>query len=84
MARQGEAWDSIWLDARLATMAAGGAAYGAVEDAALAVAGGRIAWLGPQADLPGAPADSASSSKCRATSRPSPRMQEPRPPICRS
>nr|WP_322096015.1 imidazolonepropionase [Pelagibius litoralis] len=33
--------------------------YGAVEAAALAVAGGRIAWLGPQSALPGAPADLA-------------------------
>ena len=39
-------WDAIWTDGRLATMA-GGAPYGAVEDAAIAVADGRIVWLGP-------------------------------------
>lgn len=46
------AWDSLWINARLATMEAeAGGAYGAVEDAALAVEDGRIAWLGPMADL---------------------------------
>ncbi len=47
-------WDAIWTNGRLATMA-GSAPYGAVEDAAIAVAGGRIAWLGPTAELPGRP-----------------------------
>src|SRR3546814_464689 len=49
-------WDDLWTGAHLATMMAGGAAaYGAIEDGALAVEGGRIAWTGPAADLPGAP-----------------------------
>ena len=53
-------WDSLWRKARLATMTAdGGAPYGAIEDAALAVADGRIAWLGRESELPGAPADLA-------------------------
>ncbi len=52
-------WDSLWIDARLATMAEAGAAYGAVEGAALAVDDGRIAWLGPMAELPAAPVDCA-------------------------
>ena len=53
-------WDSLWRNARLATMTAdGGAPYGAIEDAALAVADGRIAWLGRESELPGAPADLA-------------------------
>ncbi len=47
-------WDAIWTNGRLATMADGGP-YGAVESAAIAVAGGRIAWLGPTAELPGQP-----------------------------
>ena len=55
-------WDSIWYDARLATMTVGGAAYGAIEDAAIAVADGRIAWLGPVAELPAAPADCAAET----------------------
>jgi imidazolonepropionase len=49
-------WDSLWIDLRLATMAPGGAPYGAIENAALAVSGDRIAWLGRMSDLPGAPA----------------------------
>jgi len=46
-------WDLLFTEARLATMTEGGSPYGAVEQAALALAGGRIAWLGPQAALPG-------------------------------
>jgi len=42
-------WDALWIDARLATMAAAG--YGAVEDGALAISDGHIAWLGRRADL---------------------------------
>ncbi|MFQ5959418.1 MAG: imidazolonepropionase [Alphaproteobacteria bacterium] len=55
MGRRDDFWDSLWINARLATMTAGGDAYGAIENAALAVAGGRIAWLGPMGDLPAAP-----------------------------
>jgi len=36
----------------LASMAAGGAPYGLVEDAAIAIEAGSIAWAGPRADLP--------------------------------
>jgi len=57
-------WDAIWLNGRLATMAVSGATsgpgagapYGAIEGGAVAAADGRIAWVGAQADLPGAPA----------------------------
>ncbi len=51
-------WDAIWTNGRLATMC-GGAPYGAIEDGAIAVAAGRIAWAGPRAELPGAPEDLA-------------------------
>ncbi len=47
-------WDAIWTNGRLATMS-GGASYGAIEYGAIAVADGRIAWVGPRAELPGAP-----------------------------
>ncbi len=46
-------WDRVWVNANLATMVAsrdGGNAYGEVKDAALAVRGDRIAWLGSSAD----------------------------------
>lgn len=55
-------WDRIWINANLATMIPDAASpYGEVHDAALAVTGGRISWLGPSDALPGAPAELASS-----------------------
>ncbi len=46
-------WDLLLTDARIATMRAGAPdPYGAVEDGALAVRDGRIAWVGPRSDLP--------------------------------
>jgi len=42
----------VWQNARLATMTPGGAAYGAIEDGAIAIADGRIAWIGQRRDLP--------------------------------
>jgi imidazolonepropionase len=48
-------WESLWRNATLATMAGDGAS-GLIEAGALAAEAGRIAWLGPEAALPGAPA----------------------------
>ncbi len=48
-------WDTLWLDANLATMAPGGALYGAIADGVIAAKDGRIAWVGNRAELPGAP-----------------------------
>jgi len=42
----------IWANARLATMVAGGRPYGAIEDGAIAITDGRIAWVGARRDLP--------------------------------
>jgi imidazolonepropionase len=43
---------TLLTDLTLVSMTAGGAPYGLVEDAAIAVKGGRIAWAGAAADLP--------------------------------
>ena len=43
----------VWLNARLATMQAGEDPYGTIEDGAVAVLDGRIAWVGPRKQLPG-------------------------------
>ena len=55
-------WDAIWVKGRLATMTSPGASpgpgtppFGAIEDGAIAVNKGTIAWVGPAADLPGPP-----------------------------
>src|SRR5580698_2471373 len=42
-------WDQAWAGANLATMA-GAAPYGGIHDAAIAVKGERIAWIGPSAE----------------------------------
>jgi imidazolonepropionase len=44
-------WDSIWINAHLATMN-GDAPYGGIENGAIAVKDGVIAWVGAQIDLP--------------------------------
>src|SRR5512145_510590 len=46
-------WDTLWLDANLATMTPGSVGYGAIERGAIGVKDGRIAWIGYAADLPG-------------------------------
>jgi len=48
-------WDTLLIDGHVATMVPGEQPYGAIRDAALGIEAGRIAWVGPQADLPGAP-----------------------------
>ena len=45
-------FDTIWLDARLATLAPGRPALGIVERGAIAAKDGRIAFAGPAAELP--------------------------------
>jgi len=45
-----QVFDSVWFDVNLATMAGGH--YGMIENGALAIRDGRIAWLGKRADLP--------------------------------
>jgi imidazolonepropionase len=47
-------WDILFMDAHLATMTQD-APYGMVENGALAIADGKIAYAGPAASLPGKP-----------------------------
>jgi imidazolonepropionase len=47
-------WDTLWVDANLATMTPG-KPYGAVPRGAVAAKDGRIAWVGYAADLPKPP-----------------------------
>ena len=44
-------WDTLYCDVNLARMTANGPPFGALEDAVLAVAGGRIEFVGPRSDL---------------------------------
>jgi imidazolonepropionase len=46
-------FDRLLTDCRAATMVAGDAPYGAIEDAAILIREGRIAWIGPRAELAG-------------------------------
>jgi imidazolonepropionase len=43
-------WDRVWIGADIATMVAGSEPYGKLKNAALAVKGERIAWIGPAAE----------------------------------
>ncbi len=45
-------YDTIWTNARLATMASDAPGLGVVEDGVVAARDGRIAFVGPRADLP--------------------------------
>jgi len=44
--------DLLITDCHVATMTEGGQPYGAIEDAAILIGDGRIAWVGQRADLP--------------------------------
>ena len=44
--------DRLLIDCHVATMVKGLVPYGAIQDAAVVIADGRIAWVGPRADLP--------------------------------
>jgi len=49
-------YDTLWVNARLATMTPGPDPYGTIEDGALAARDGAIAWIGPHGALPAPPA----------------------------
>lgn len=46
-------FDAVWVNANLATMAPGGAPYGAIHDGVVAVREGKVAWLGARKDWTG-------------------------------
>jgi imidazolonepropionase len=53
-------YDTLWVNARLATMTPGDDPYGTIEDGALAARDGTILWVGAREDLPaGAHGDAA-------------------------
>ncbi|MGI9271769.1 MAG: imidazolonepropionase [Woeseiaceae bacterium] len=45
-------WDLLITDARIATMRDDGSDYGLIEDGAIAIADGTLAWVGAQSQLP--------------------------------
>lgn len=45
-------WDLLLTDLNVATMRSDSGAYGVIENAALAIKGDRIAWIGPKSELP--------------------------------
>jgi len=45
-------WDLLLTGARIATMAGAGGPWGRIDDGAIAIADGRIAWIGPAPELP--------------------------------
>ena len=47
-----ESVDALWINGHLATMT-GEAAYGTIQDGALATSGSKIAWVGEKRTLPG-------------------------------
>lgn len=54
-------WELLLTDARIATMRAGAQDYGVIEDGAIAIENGDIAWIGPHSELPDAVAKSTRS-----------------------
>jgi imidazolonepropionase len=58
-------WDSVWLDARLATLdPAVAGELGVIEDGAIGVRDGRITWVGRRRALPGQLPDTVDVHEC--------------------
>ena len=54
-------WDLLLTGARIATMRADASGYGEIEQAAVAISDGKLAWVGPEAELPRGQADETRS-----------------------
>ncbi len=54
-------WDLLLTDARVATMRPSGDDFGEIDDAAIAIADGAIAWAGPASALPDGQAEATHS-----------------------
>ena len=54
-------WDSLLTDVNVATMRRGAGPYGAIENAAIAIKDGSIAWIGPRSQMPGSSAKESRS-----------------------
>ncbi len=52
MSTSPQQWQTLWINVNLATMQDGGNSYGSIENGALAISQGKIAWLGAMDDLP--------------------------------
>ncbi len=48
-------WDSLWLNGKIATMEPSQVPYGALDDGAIGIEDGQIAWVGERARLPDEP-----------------------------
>ncbi len=54
-------WQSLWINANIATMGVNGRPYGLIDDAAIGVSKGKISWLGKMSDLPAPPLELANN-----------------------
>jgi imidazolonepropionase len=45
-------WDTLWFNARIATMRSGDTAFGLQENSAIGISRGAIVWVGASADIP--------------------------------
>ena len=51
MSKISPTWQTLWTNVNLATMTEGAHGYGKIENAAIAIAEGKIAWLGTSSEL---------------------------------
>ncbi|ASP48112.1 imidazolonepropionase [Cognaticolwellia beringensis] len=52
MSTETQTWQTLWTNVNLATMTEGAKGYASIENGAIAIANGKIAWLGTKAELP--------------------------------